>query len=42
MALTPMEILGYEPGQMLILKHTLKIAKETIAEENNNPIYKGG
>lgn len=41
MALTPTEILGYEPGQMLTVKHMIKIGKETIAEENNNSIYKG-
>lgn len=41
MTLTPMEILGYEPGQMLTVKHMIKIGKETTAEENNNPVYKG-
>jgi len=39
MAFTPMEILGYEPRQIFTVKHIIKIAKETIAEENNNPIY---
>lgn len=31
-----MEIMGYEPEQMLTAKYMIKTAKETMAEENND------
>lgn len=40
MALTSTEIMGYEPGQMLTVKHMIKVGKETRAEENNTTSLK--
>lgn len=31
-----MDIMGYEPEQMLTVKYMIKIAKEKMAEENND------
>lgn len=31
-----MEIMGYEPEQMLTVKYRIKTAMETMAEENND------